>query len=290
MPERAVGVLGATSLVGDFLLPALAQRGWRVTAYSRRHCPHPAAEPAVEWRQLSAAAPCRPERALESWVCAAPIWTLADYFGFLEAHGARTVVALSSTSRLVKHLSPDPAERAVAEALREGESRLQSWAAARGIRCVILRPTLIHGGGRDRNIAEIARFIRRFGFFPIFGKAAGLRQPIHAADVAAACAAALEAAGVQGAYDISGGETIPYREMVARVFTAMGRPVRLLPIPLWGFRAALALLRPLPPCRHWCPAMAERMNSDLVFDHGDAARDLAFKPRGFVPEAAIRSR
>jgi hypothetical protein len=28
--------------------------------------------------------------------------------------------------------------------------------------------------------------------------------------------------------------------------------------------------------------MAQRMNQDLVFDHGDAARDLGFAPRAFV--------
>ncbi len=60
-----------------------------------------------------------------------------------------------------------------------------------GVEWVILRPTLIYGHGRDKNITEIARFIRRFGFFPLLGKANGLRQPIHVEDVAEACFAAL---------------------------------------------------------------------------------------------------
>jgi len=40
-------------------------------------------------------------------------------------------------------------------------------------------------------------------------------------------------------------------------------------------------MRLLPRYRHWSVAMAERMNSDLVFDHSDAERDFGFSPRPF---------
>ena len=162
-------------------------------------------------------------------------------------------------------------------------SRVHAWAEQSGIEWVVLRPTLIYGLGRDKNISEIARVICRFGFFPLLGRAQGLRQPIHAEDVAAACVAALQAPNAANrAYNISGGETLAYRDMVARVFAALGRQVRLVTVPLWAFRLAVAMLRRLPRYRHWSAAMAERMNRDLVFDHADAARDLGFKPRGFV--------
>jgi nucleoside-diphosphate-sugar epimerase len=148
---------------------------------------------------------------------------------------------------------------------------------------VILRPTLIYGTGRDKNINEIARFVRWFGFFPVLGEAMGLRQPIHAEDVAGACVSALQAPGAANrAYNISGGETLSYREMVIRVFDALGRRPRVLTVPLWAFRLAVSLLRFLPRYRHWSAAMAERMNRDLVFDHAEVALDLGFKPRVFA--------
>ncbi len=216
------------------------------------------------------------------WVCAAPIWVLPDYFGLLEAQGARRVVVLSSTSRFTKHDSTDPEEQTMALRLADAEARVREWAESRGVEWVILRPTLIYGLGRDKNIAEIARFIRRFGFFPVFGEANGLRQPIHTADVAGACLAALQAdCAANRAYNISGGDTLTYRKMVARVFSALGRPRRLLTVPLWTFRLAVAMLRCLPRYRLWSPSMAERMNQDLVFDHSEAARDLKFSPRAF---------
>jgi nucleoside-diphosphate-sugar epimerase len=220
---------------------------------------------------------------ISHWICVAPIWVLPDYFALIEAAGARRIVVLSSTSRFTKVGSGDTAEQATAAKLIDSEARVRAWAESRGIELVLLRPTLIYGIGRDKNISEIAGFICRFGFFPVLGEAKGLRQPIHAEDVARACVSALQATDAANrAYNISGGETLSYRQLVIRVFGALGRRPRLLTVPLWAFRLAVSMLRCMPRYRQWSTAMAERMNRDLVFDHADAVRDLGFKPRGFA--------
>lgn len=294
--EGAVGVFGATSLVGACLLPLLSAEGWQVTAFSRRAAGR--GGDGVAWRQLpltecllpqtldktaSHSAGQSKDGVTPHWICVAPIWVLPDYFGLLDAQGARRVVVLSSTSRFTKDDSTDPEEQVIALRLADAEARVQEWAESRGVEWVILRPTLIYGLGMDKNITEIARFIRRFGFFPLFGKASGLRQPIHSGDVAGVCLAALQTpCAANRAYNISGGETLTYRDMVTRVFTALGRRSRLLAVPLWAFSLAVAMLRRLPRYRQWSTAMAERMSRDLVFDHAEAARDLGFKPRAFV--------
>ena len=308
-----VGVLGATSLVGGALLPLLCKAGAQVTAFSRAAESARIAsgsvriasgsvqiafgsEPAaVTWRQLGAnqggdgrglphlPRESSPAAAIENWVCLAPVWVLPDWFDLLHAHGVERIVVLSSTSVFAKRDSADPQEQATAGRLAQAEQQVRDWAHARGVHWVILRPTLIYGGGQDKNISEIARFIRRFGFFPVFGSAGGQRQPIHAADVASACMAALQRReAANQAYNISGGESLAYSAMVARVFDALSRRPRLLKVPLWAFRLALAVLRRLPRYKLWSAAMAERMSRDLVFDHADAARDLGFKPRPFL--------
>jgi len=282
-----VGMLGASSLVGGCLLAHLHDAGWQVVAYTRQVVQRVESS-GVRWQTLPSGASCQSVLQAQQgvtpyWICVAPIWVLPDYFSMIEASGARRLVALSSTSRFTKVNSGDMAENAVAARLIESEARVQAWAQEHGIEWVVLRPTLIYGLGRDKNIGEMVRFIRRFGFFPLLGRAQGLRQPIHAQDVAAACVAALQSPDAANrAYNISGGETLIYRDMVTRVFAALGRPPRLVTVPLWVFRLAVAVLRCLPRYRLWSSAMAERMNRDLVFEHAEAARDLGFKPRGFA--------
>ena len=272
-------------MVGESLLPLLAHADWQVTAFSRRAFNR--VGDGVVWRQINPspsplAFPLAEEAHIPNWICVAPIWTLPNYFSLLEGHGACRVVALSSTSLFTKDNSNDPTEQALAQRLADAEAELCAWAKGRSVEWTILRPTLIYGRGRDKNLSEIARLIRRFGFFPLCGQGLGLRQPVHVVDVAAACFAALTAAEARNRdYNISGAETLPYREMVCRVFAALRRPPRFLVLPLSVFKLALIGLRLFPRYRHWSVAMAERMNRDLVFDHSDAVRDFGYFPKPF---------
>lgn len=286
MDKQRVGVFGATSLVGHQVLSELVHAKCQVLAYSRKSIDENMT--GVIWRQLGVATtlvdqPSDRQEMIADWICLAPIWTLIEHFPLLQAHGVRRIVVLSSTSRFTKNQSLNVAEQETVNRLTQAEESLQDWAKQHAVTWVILRPTLIYGLGKDKNITEIARFIRRFGFFPVFGKAQGLRQPVHANDVARACVQAiLRFPAVTGAYNLSGAETLTYREMVKRIFIAWQRPVRLLIVPLSIFRLAIWFLQKLPRYRHWNAEMAVRMNQDLVFDHAEAMHDLAFNPRPFV--------
>jgi len=281
--NKQAGVLGATSLVGEQLLRQMTLQGWHITAFSR--APMITLHPQIEWRQLNCSDSEKKiitQNDIPFWLCVAPIWILPAYFDLLLSYGARRIVVLSSTSRFTKHISCDMNEQKIACQIISGEEQVQSWANAHHIDWIILRPTLIYGYGRDKNIAEIARFIQRFNFFPVFGSAQGLRQPIHAADVASACVSALNTFSVVNqCYNLTGGETISYREMVTRIFKALDHAPRIVTIPLWFFHFVLWGLRRLPRYRHWTVEMAKRMNQDLIFDDCDTKRDLNIFPRPF---------
>jgi nucleoside-diphosphate-sugar epimerase len=264
-----VGVLGPTSLVGDSLVPRL-QQAYTVFPVSRRSS-------AVSIAKVANTPPRIP-----LWVSLMPIWALHNRFDLLAACGARRVVALSSTSVFTKTSSTDSVERSLAAQIETSEKRFIAWAQERGVEWLILRPTLIYGHARDRNVTEIARFIRRFGFFPVFGPAKGLRQPIRSDDVAMACLRVLETNTLKNcSYNISGGEILPYRDMVVRIFEALGKRPRLIATPLWMFQIAVIGVRLLPRFHDWSSAMAERMNQDLVFDHTSAEREFGFSPSPF---------
>ena len=265
---NAVGVIGGRSPVGYQLVRLLEAAGWYVKTFSRSDI---AAHVAG-----SAPAP------IPHWAYVAHIWVLPEHFGFLRSFGVRRLVAISSTSRFTKTSSSDQGERDLAQGLMESEDRVLNWARENGVDCTIIRPTLIYGGGDDRNISEVAAFIRKFGIFPLLGPATGLRQPIHVEDVAAACVAALQRPGLKPAYNISGAEVLPYREMISRVFHTLGRRPRFVTVPRRAVDAGVGLIRLIPRFRGLSRGMAERMMSDMVFEHSDATRDFGFQARPFV--------
>ena len=291
--KHCIGVLGATSLVGSSLLTLLTKTHINVAAFSRTRNfddNKPKLENNIVWHQLKQTTEKNLEvhpqisvqHEISEWICLLPIWVLPDYFDWLKSLGAKRIVALSSTSRFTKVESQDPTETEIVKMLVQGEEKLIRWATAHDVEWVILRPTLIYGGGKDKNISTIVRFIRRFGFFPILGKGQGYRQPIHVDDVAMACYQALNQDSVSNqAYNISGSEKLTYREIVNRVFTALGKKPRLISLPLPVLKVGLAVMKMIPRYRYLTLAMITRMNEDMVFDHDAATRDFGFSPQPF---------
>jgi len=276
-----VGIVGGTSQVGRVVIDQLLRSGVTVTAFSRQQ--GLSARLGLRWllpEQRAEAA------GISHWLSLAPAYALPDYLSVWQRIGAKRMVMLSSTTLLTKQASPRPADRALAQSLQEAEDALKRWSAETGADYTVLRPTLVYGYGRDKNVAEIARFIRRFGFFPLLGRADGLRQPVHVEDVAAAAITALVSPNASGqTYTISGGEALPYREMVERIFSALNRKPLLLTIPSVAFRSAIPVMRIVPRYRGWTAEMAERMNNDQSFSHAEAARDLGVTFRPFRPTA-----
>ena len=285
MIDRKVGILGARSMVGQHVMDRLVASGHSVFAFSRNPvvC---TAQMGVTWCTLSNPQAEQPVGELLSWVCLCPIWAVAAHFELIKNSGARRIVALSSSSRFTKTVdagSKDTHENALAKRLEEGERVLSSWAERNGVEWVILRPTLICDLVRDKNLSKIAAFIRRFGFFPLLEKARGRRQPVHVSEVAAAVFSAMTASNAANKdYNISGGETMTYREMVVGIFKLLGREPRFIQVPMTGFAIAIYLARIFPRYRHLSGAMVQRMNQDLVFDHVKASRDLSYAPGNFL--------
>jgi len=287
MVNKVVGVLGATSLVGDcLLLPDLIDSiapHLKIRAFSRQVADLDwIINDHLSWHHLTVQGQPELEESIESWISLIPVWVLPDYFHLLERYGVRRVVVLSSTSVFTKINSSDAKDKDIADRLALGEKQLIEWAENHGVDWVILRPTLIYGLGRDQNIVSIAGFINRFGFFPLLGKAMGLRQPVHAKDVAMVTLCALMQTSVKNsAYNISGGEVLSYKNMIGRVFTVLRKKPCYLPVPNMLLHLGVLLLRLLPKFKGVSAGMAERMNQDLIFDHSAATRDFGFSPRPF---------
>jgi nucleoside-diphosphate-sugar epimerase len=287
--DKTILVTGASSMIGVFLLPRLADCGFRIRAISRRH-PGGVSDPdaMVYWHNPDEI------RADTGWLSGihavihlAPLVTLPPLIPVLAGAGVKRLIAFGSTSVFSKRLSPDVREAGLSRALETAEAETARLAETSGMAWTIFRPTLIYAPGLDSNVTTIARFIARFGFFPLVGQGTGRRQPVHAEDLAHACLSALDNPLTYGkAYNLSGGETLSYRDMVIRLFGYLERPVRLVTVPLSLLRGGLTLLSGLPGYRYLTPEMANRMNRDLCFEAVGARQDFGFAPRRFLEKKA----
>ncbi len=277
-------VFGASGQLGMPLLDRLRDDGWRVYAVSRSA--H-AEQPGLVWlhgdlahvdglpRQVRAIFSCGPLDQFAQWYARTPL-------------PAPRVIAFGSTSIDVKRGSADAEERNLAARLREGERMLFETAAARGAAATVLRPTLVYGAGRDHNLTRLAQVARRLGRLMLPRDAVGLRQPAHVHDLADAAFRCIDAEAASGrAYALPGGETLTYREMVARVLAALAPPPKLHEVPSPLFNIALAAAHAAGFALDFNEAAVVRMRSDLVFDASDAQRDFGYSPRSFHPTAAM---
>lgn len=271
-------------MIGDYLLPLLVEAGHEVIASSRKA--HPDKE-GVRWVQADLTNDLWMESVgqVDVWINFISLTLLTPLLGSAKQNmGVTRLIAFSSTSRFTKADARGLHDRGLAESLSEGESAVEAICGELGIGWTIFRPTLIYSLGRDKNITLIANKISQLHFFPLVGSGKGLRQPVHAEDLARACTLALGTdACLNKAYNLSGTEILSYRSMVERLFNKLDLKPRFVRLPLSLFRLAIAMLRLLPKYRYLTPDMADRMEKDMVFSHDDAARDFGFSPRKFEP-------
>jgi uncharacterized protein YbjT (DUF2867 family) len=269
-------VLGGSSQIGHFLLPRLLACGEPVVALSR----HPrTAQPEVHWLlgHLPDAVPALPP--LSAIICFGPLLAFADWLANAALVDAPRVIATSSMSAETKRDSSVSAERAISRQLRDGEAALAMACARHGCNWTVLRPTLIYGAGLDKSLTPIARRAMRTRFFPL-PSARGMRQPVHADDIAQAVLAALDCPASSGRIlPIGGGERLPAGEMFARVRRSLSRATVPLPLPRWLLRLGRFVL---PRMR----GPLNRLDADLIADNGELQQLLGISPRPFRPESA----
>lgn len=274
-------VLGATGLVGRHIVSQLVAAGEHPFALSRSAHADPRD---VHWFTGDLGdAGSLPLPPFQTLYCTVHCHLLAMALPSLARSGLRRVVFFTSTSILTKLSSSDAHERAQVQMLADGEKEAIAACEKLGIAWTVLRPTIIYDEGRDPSISRLARLIERFGFFPLAGFGKGLRQPVHAEDLAiGALQAAASATAFNKIYSVPGAETITYREMVGRIFDGLGRPRRIIPLPPALWRAAFHMARRVFPGAN--AEMGNRMSKDLVFDASAAVRDFGWSPRPFHPQ------
>src|SRR3712207_4050541 len=110
--------------------------------------------------------------------------------------------------------------------------RMEDVVTGSGLDWTIVRPTMIYGSERDKNVHRLLRFLDRSPIFPVFGPGTNLWQPVYHEDCARGVYEALvRSAAVGKAYDLPGASPLPYATMVETAARALGRNPGLVRLP-----------------------------------------------------------
>ena len=179
---------------------------------------------------------------------------------------------LNASSKAIRHA----AEKAICES---------------GLAYTILRPTMIYGSSRDRNMCRLVRYLRRWPVMPMPGSGENLQQPVYVDDVATAIVEAISTDRTIGkAYNIPGPEPLTLKEVVETISNLLGRKILKVNLPISPF---VMLLRLCESCGLTLPIKAEqilRLNEDKAFDFDDASGDFGYAPRPFEEGIALEIR
>lgn len=145
----------------------------------------------------------------------------------------------------------------------------------------LVRPTMIYGNQRDRNIHKLVKVIDKYPLVPVVGSGEGLMQPVYAKDLADAVARAfLNEKSIGKAYNVAGMKPIKYRDILKLIVDELGKKRSFIRVP---FSLALAAGFIAEKFTNGIVTVekVKRLNEDKVFEYSEAERDLDFSPLSF---------
>lgn len=159
-----------------------------------------------------------------------------------------------------------------------GESRIKSS----GIAYTILRPSMIYGTERDRNMTKLLKYMSKYPAFPVFGNGQCLMQPVYVQDLADGIVTAIikEAATRFKEYNFCGPFPFPYIELLKIASRVLNKRVKFIHIPYWFAVGSVAIAELIPSF----PIKKEqvlRLLEDKSFDISTSKVELGFSPRSF---------
>jgi len=280
--ESSIFLAGASGQVGLAILRRLLAANKKVTALYHSTAIN-FSHPNLTWKQGDLFQDTIDMENVETdtLVYTPALWLLPPLLDDFYKAGVRRLICFSSTSIVAKANSGNSFEKSLVAKFVWGEQEVAKRCNELGIKWTILRPTLIYGIGFDHNVCSVRRFIKSFGFFPVASPSTGLRQPVHADDLAIAVMSMLHNPGSYSkSFNLCGGEQLEYREMVGRIFDALGKKRLILPIRLLPFFVDMySIIRNRPDING---EIARRMNHNLIFDDSEARDCFNYQPRAFL--------
>lgn len=277
-----IAVTGASGFTGSHLVRELSERGHAVSALVR-----PSSDLGAIRKHLAETRVCDLSdgdsiaAAIEGCDSMINVVTLGTGLASPLVDAARRAgirrVVFTSTTGIFTTLNP-----ASKEIRLEAERTIQESSLA----YTIIRPTMIYGTPRDRNMWRLITWINRSRFVPVAGAGEHKQQPVHVEDLAWALAEAAEKNTTERkSYNISGGSVLTFNEVVDTIAHHLGRRVWKVRLPL---RPMYSSVHAIERLGFRAPIKSEqllRLNEDKAFPHIEATHDFGYNPRPFYEGA-----
>ena len=151
-----------------------------------------------------------------------------------------------------------------------------------GINYTILRPTMIYGTEKDRNMSRLVKFLNKAPVFPVFGTDEYLQQPIHVEDLAEAIIRAYNSNNTSfKAYNLSGKDELSYNEVIDTVSNLLNKKIKRVHIPVKPILLGLSGYEKVVKKPILKAEQVLRLNEDKNFSHLEAVKDFQFQTRSF---------
>ena len=273
-----VFVTGATGFAGSRVVPLLLTSGYKVRCLyrptsDRSLLPHPG----IEWTLGDVSDSQSLSSAMQGADALANIASLG--FGHADSiisaatsAGIQRAIFISTTAIFTQLNAKSKKVRVGAELAIETS----------GLKYTILRPTMIYGSPRDRNMWRLIQFMRYSPIVPVLGDGKYLQQPIYVDDVAQAVVSCLSSETTIGkSYNIAGEHALSYNNVIDTITRQMKKRTRKLYIPAKPVVSLLGLFERLKIPLPIKSEQVLRLNENKDFSYAEAQKDFGFSPMSF---------
>src|SRR5215216_5110916 len=273
-----VFVTGGTGFIGTYVVSLLLKNGYEVRCLYRPGSDRSVLpQPEIEWTEGDVS----DTQALSTSMQGADALVNVASLGFGHANsivcaakeaGLQRAVFISSTAIFTQLNAKSKKVRLAAEESIETS----------GLKYTILRPTMIYGSPRDRNMWRLIQFMHYSPVMPVFGNGNYLQRPIYVGDVAQAIMSCLSSdQTICKSYNIAGKSPFTYNQVIDTIAGFMTKRVWKAHIPS---APVVGLLKVFERLHIPLPIKAEqvlRLNENKNFSYEEAERDFGFRPLSF---------
>jgi nucleoside-diphosphate-sugar epimerase len=276
-----VFVTGGTGFTGSHVLPLLLKNGYEVRCLYRptsdRSVPL-RAQPDIEWTLGDVSDSQTLSASMQGTDALVNIASLG--FGH-----ADSIIRAAQTARIKRAIFVSTTAIFTQLNAKSKNVRLAAERAIEtsGLEYTILRPTMIYGSPRDRNMWRLIRFMRYSPMIPIFGDGNYLQQPIYVGDVAQAILSCLcNDQTIGKSYNIAGKYPLTYNQVIDAIAGQMNKRIWKIHVPS---APVVSLLKFFERLHIPFPIKAEqvlRLNENKGFNYEEAQKDFGFNPLEFI--------